>query len=42
MAARLRVYRTFKALKVFGSPCGHRLEGTAQSCEAHREADREK
>jgi hypothetical protein len=42
MAARLRVYRTCKAPKIFGSLCGHRLEGTAQSCEAHGEADREK
>ena len=42
MAGRLRVYRTCKVLKVFGSPCGHRLEGTAQSYEAYREADREK
>jgi hypothetical protein len=39
MAARLAEYRVCKAPKVFGSPCGHRLEGTAQTCEAHREAD---
>ena len=39
MAAHLPVYRTCKAPKVFGAPCGHRLEGTAQTCEAHRDAD---
>jgi hypothetical protein len=39
MAARLAVYRTCKAPKPFGSPCGTRLEGTAQTCAAHREVD---
>jgi hypothetical protein len=39
MAARLPVYRTCKAPKVFGSPCGHRLEGTEQICEAHQGTD---
>ena len=39
MAARLPVYRTCKAPKPFGSPCGHRLEGTAQTCDAHRDVD---
>lgn len=39
MAVHLPVYRTCKAPKVFGSPCGHCLEGAAQACEAHREAD---
>jgi hypothetical protein len=34
MAIRQPVYGTCKAPKVFGSPCGHRLEGAAQSCEA--------
>jgi hypothetical protein len=39
MAARLPVYKFCKAPKVFGGPCEHRFEGTAQTCEAHREAD---
>jgi len=39
MAARLPVYRTCKAPRVFGSPCGHLLEGTAQTCEAHQGTD---
>jgi hypothetical protein len=39
MAARLPVYRICKAPKPFGSPCGHRIESPAQTCEAHREAD---
>ena len=39
MAARLREYRVCKAPKVFGSSCGRRLEGAAQTCEAHRDTD---
>ena len=39
MAARLPVSRTCPAPKVFGGPCRHILEGAAQTCEAHRDAD---
>jgi len=39
MAPRPPVLPTCKAPKPFGRPCGHRLEGTAQTCETHRDAD---
>lgn len=39
MATRLPIFQSCPAPKPFGSPCGHRLEGTALTCEAHRDAD---
>jgi hypothetical protein len=39
MAARVPIAHTCKAPRVFGAPCGHRLENQQRACPAHTDAD---